>query len=100
MNTLIQRSFLNALATVEYISIVAVVMRNAEKIFEPMDNLWGPITFLMLFILSAAITGSLVLGKPVLMYLNGNKSEAVKLFLYTIGWLGLGIIVLLLVNLK
>ena len=79
-------------------------MRNAAKIFGQVDSLIDPIAVLTLFVLSAAITGSLILGKPVLMYMNGSKPEAIKLFFYTIGWLALAmiilIIVLFLINLK
>jgi len=75
-------------------------MQNAPKAFGSMNNLVGPAAFLLLFILSAAVTGSLILGKPILMYLDGKKAEALKLFLYTLGWLVLGIIILLLLNLR
>ncbi|HYE22756.1 MAG TPA: hypothetical protein VD998_04170, partial [Verrucomicrobiae bacterium] len=86
----------NALGTAAYITTVAIIMQNAERIFGDMDNTTlGPITFLMLFVLSAAVTGSLVLGRPVLMYLDGQKKEAVKLFLVTIVWLALAIVILL-----
>jgi hypothetical protein len=84
---LVKRSFLNALATAIYISGVISIMFNAERIFGEVDNILIPIAMLMLFVLSASITGGLVLGKPILMYLNGQKAEGVKLFLYTIGWL-------------
>ena len=95
MNKLVQRSFFNALGVSVYIAAVATVIRNGEKVFGQMDNVLGPITFLLLFVISAAITGSLVIGKPVLMYLDGAKREAVRLFLYTVGWLAVGMIVLL-----
>jgi hypothetical protein len=75
-------------------------MQNAEKIFGQMNNLTGPIAFLSLFVLSAAVTGSLVVGQPALTYVNGDKTGAVKLFIYTLGWLALGTIILLLVNIK
>ena len=52
-----------------------------------MDNFLGPVAFLLLFVLSAAITGALILGRPVVLYLENRKLEAVKLFLYTVGWL-------------
>jgi hypothetical protein len=99
MNKLIQRSFLNALGTVIYVSLVVAVMFNAEKIFGSEDqNITGPITFLLLFILSATVTSGLVLGKPILMYLENQKIEAVKLLIYTVGWLGLAVLLLLMLN--
>ncbi|MCX6741456.1 MAG: hypothetical protein NTY61_03610 [Candidatus Parcubacteria bacterium] len=80
-------SLLHAIGVAIYVTLVALVMQNGEKIFGQMNNLWGPAALLMLFVSSAAITGALVLGKPVLFYLDGQKSEAVKMFGYTLGWL-------------
>lgn len=63
-------------------------MPNAERLFGKFENFWGgPVIFLMLFVLSAAIVGALVLGRPILLYLDGAKSEALKFFGYTLGWL-------------
>lgn len=41
----------------------------------------------MLFVISATIMGFLVLGKPLMMYLDGFKKEALKLFYFTVAWL-------------
>lgn len=90
-------AFLNALGVVAYTALVAWIMQSMGKI-EGEPSLLGPMAFLMLFVLSAAITGSLVLGRPVLLYLDGLKAEAVRLLLYTIGWLGAITIIALLVN--
>ena len=98
MNPLVKRSFLDALATAVYVLMVVALMQNAERLFGPDENFLAPVSFLMLFILSATITGGLILGKPILMFLGGSKAEAVKLFLYTVGWLALMTVVLLLVN--
>lgn len=64
-------------------SLVALFMNNAEKIFGKSDNAITPVIALLLFILSALITGSLVLGKPLMLYLDGKKAEAVKMVFYT-----------------
>ena len=89
---------MDALATAVYVLMVVALMQNAERLFGPDENFLAPVSFLMLFILSATITGGLILGKPILMFLGGSKAEAVKLFLYTVGWLALMTVVLLLVN--
>ncbi len=90
MNKLVHRSFLNALGTVAYVAIVGTIMENAERVLGSVDNnMLAPVAFLTLFVLSAAVTASLVVGKPALMYLNGQKAEAVRLFLYTVGWLAI-----------
>jgi hypothetical protein len=43
--------------------------------------------FLLIFVFSAAISGALVLGKPILLYLENKKREAVELFVITLGWI-------------
>ena len=80
-------SLVNSLLTTIYIVAVAYVMQNGDKIFGKMDNWLGPVAFLLLFVLSAAVVGGLILGKPLRWYLNGKKTEAYTLFVYTVGWL-------------
>jgi hypothetical protein len=41
----------------------------------------------MLFVVSATIVGSLVVGRPILLFLDGKKNEALRFFGYTLGWL-------------
>jgi hypothetical protein len=94
MNNLIQRSFLNALGTVAYISLLVTGALNGEKLFGTINMPFAPMIFLTVFVLSASVTGGLVLGKPVLMYINGQKSEAIKLFIYTLCWLALALAIL------
>lgn len=98
MNKLIQRSLLNALGTIAYVGVVATLMQAGEKIFGDANQTTGPIAFLTLFVLSAGVTGGLVLGKPLLMYLDNEKTDAVKLFIYTLGWLMLAVIILFAVS--
>src|SRR6185295_17393679 len=100
MNKLMQRGFLNALGTVAYVTLVATIMHSAQKIFRPEDTVFAPMAVLTLFVLSAAVTGGLVLGKPTLMYLNDQKKDAIKLFLYTIGWLAVATVIFVLANVK
>lgn len=84
---LIKYALLNSVGVFIYVTSVATIMQNGEKIFGERENFFGPIAFLMLFVLSATVCGALVLGRPILFYLDGLKKEAVKLFGYTIGWL-------------
>lgn len=96
MKKIVWRSFLNALGTIAYVSVIATLMQNGEKIFGEMDTTTGPIAFLTMFVLSAAVTSGLVLGKPILLYLNNQKTEAIKMFIFTLCWLALAVIILLL----
>lgn len=75
---------LHALGVLVYVSAVAWVMTNGDRLFGPVETILGPISFLMLFVLSAAIVGLLVFAKPVMMYLDGAKKEAIAMLVYTI----------------
>ena len=80
-------SFFNALGILVYIVLVATMMQNGDRIFGKMDNFVSPIAFLLLFTLSACVVGGLVLGKPLMLYLDGKKKEAVGMFVQTGLWL-------------
>jgi hypothetical protein len=80
-------SFLHSLGVVVYIILVASLMEHADEWFGNMNSVLGPIAFLMLFTLSATIVGLLVFGRPVYMFLNGQKKEAVSFMLHTISFL-------------
>lgn len=92
---LILQGFLFSLGVVAYVILVVIIMFNGNSLFGAMDNFWGPLAMLLLFIVSAAITGSLVFGWPIYLFLNGMKKEAVTLALYTIGFLFLETILVL-----
>jgi len=96
----ILRSFINALGTTVYVILVALFMFNGENLFDKTDNFLMPVFMLLLFILSASITGLLVLGKPVLMYLDNLKKEAVTLLLATIGWLAIFLLIVFVILLN
>jgi len=96
---LIRSSLRNSLATSVYVVIVALIIHNAENVFGTMSNIIGPIAFLLLFVTSAAITGFLVLGQPIILYFDNQKSEAVKLFIYTAAWLFVFTVIALALNL-
>ena len=86
---LIKTAFSNSTLVFGYIVAVAWFFQLAPKIFGMQDApIWSAAAFLLLFVFSASLTGFLVLGKPILLYLDGAKSDAVKLFLYTVCFLG------------
>lgn len=82
-------SLLQAGGVFVYILFVAGILFKAKDIFPQTSQYLVPVAFLLLFVVSAAITGLLVLGRPIILYLNGAKKEGAKLFSYTIGWLAL-----------
>lgn len=67
-----------------YIVLVSFLLSNGEKLFGSDKSVLVPIAMLSLLVLSAAIMGILIFGKPIIMYLDGQKKEAVKLTIYTI----------------
>ena len=70
-------------------------MFNAESIFGRMTDFRGPLAMLLLFVFSAAVTASLVFGKPILLYLDNFKKEAFKLLLYTLAFLFIAILIVI-----
>ena len=89
-NNLIKIAFINAFGVLAYISIFAFAITHLQKWFQPKGDTWlSPVLFLSVFIVSACITGSLILLKPILLYIEGQKKEAVNLFFFTIGFLAL-----------
>lgn len=81
---LLKQALINSLGTLAYCGLVAYIMINGEELFGKISNIFGIMAFLMLFVLSAAIVGSLVLGKPIIYYLDGKKKESITLLIYTI----------------
>jgi hypothetical protein len=85
---LVKTSVISAIVAALYITVVAVLMSNMDKIFAKVDSeVIGAIAVLLLFVVSAAIMGFIVLGRPIMLYLDGLKKEALKLFYLTISWL-------------
>ncbi|MFH1769269.1 MAG: hypothetical protein ABH833_01230 [Parcubacteria group bacterium] len=78
---------LHAVAVFAYVILVSWLMFRGEEIFGAINNFWGPVAFLLLFVVSAAIVGSLIFVKPILMYLKGEKIDAVRMLVYTIVFL-------------
>ena len=84
---ILQRSLLSALGAAAYIMLVAWFMTNMETAMGSVRGFLGPVAILLLFVVSAAVTGALVLGKPVLLYMEGAKREALEFFGFTVCWL-------------
>ncbi len=88
------RSLISAVGVAAYIALLVLLMSNLEHIV-PEKNMLGPILMLIVFVISASVTGALVLGKPIMLYLDGAKKHAFTLFFWTVGWLVLFALVLL-----
>jgi len=88
-------ALIHALAVFLYTLLVSWVMMNGDTWFGQMDGMVGPSLMLLLLIISATITGFLVLGRPIMLYLDKQKKDAVKFLFCTVGWLFVIILVMM-----
>jgi hypothetical protein len=81
---LIKRGGIHGLAVFGYIVFIVWFLNNASTWFGEDDRgIVAPIIMLSIFVLSALITAFLVLGKPIMLYIDGKKKEAVRMLFYT-----------------
>ena len=85
MNKTLRYATINSFSTAVYIIIVVSLLHYFGTNFETSKTIIGPISALMLFVFSAAFTGMLVFGRPIMWYLDGKKKEALSLIFYTLG---------------
>lgn len=85
MKEIRKTAFKNASLTALYITAVGLFMfwGGSNKIGKQ-NSFLIPITFLLLFVLSAAITSFLIFGKSAQMYVDGKKKEALSLLIQTL----------------
>lgn len=85
----------NSLFTALYIAFIGSSMYFISTFKIGNDNTFlAPIAFLLLFVLSAAITSFLVFGKPAQLYIDGKKKEAISLLTSTIAYLAIFTVVI------
>jgi len=85
MNKIIKRAIIDSVGTAVYIILVVSFIFSLQIFSSKPDTIIIPIAMLLLFVCSAAITGFLVFGKPVMLYIDGKKREAISLLGYTLG---------------
>lgn len=79
--------FLQASGLVTYILIVSVFLNNVDNIFhKDTGEYMAPILMLLLFIISAVISSSLVLGRAGVLFWEKKFLEAFTLLAWTMGW--------------
>ena len=89
MKEIKKRALINSISTSLYIIAVALFMYFGTLIkIGKTNTIFVPISLLLLFVLSAAVTGFLIFGKPAQLYVDGKKKEALTLLTYTIIFLG------------
>lgn len=78
-----------ALGVAIYVSLIGLIMSSLGHTFDNSAHVQivAPLIILLLFVLSAAITGSLVLGYPIILFLEKRKAEAFSIFFETLGFM-------------
>lgn len=75
----------NSLLTALYVVAVGTFMYlGGEAKIGRSNSFFIPIAFLLLLVTSASITGYLIFGKPVQLYIDGKKKEALSLLKNTL----------------
>lgn len=87
MKQIFKQSFLSSIGAAIYIGLVATFMNYAERIIAGPDTILTGMAFLFLFVLSALVVGGLLIGKPIMLYIDGKKKEAVKTLAANAGWM-------------
>lgn len=83
-------AFFQAMGVTAYVALIITILNQLTMIFASIGEripFLGPLIILLLFVLSAAITGSIVLGYPLMLFLEKRKNDALILFCETIGFL-------------
>ena len=88
--TMTKNPIVNALTAAGYIALVASLMFYGPHIEGMGLGVFVPITFLSIFVFSAATMGFIFFYKPIELYFAGEKEKGVGLFLKTL--LSFGII--------
>lgn len=87
---LLGHSLGRALLAYAYIFCIVLFFKiSANKTFGNVPEFYGPIIMLPLLVLSASIMAILIFGKPVLLYLDNQKKDALTMLFYTVGWLAI-----------
>lgn len=96
-------AFLHATGTVAYIVLIALFLSSAKRVFDrdaSNETMMIPVIMLLLLVISAAITGFAVFGKPVMLYIDGKKRESLLMLAQTIGFLIMFAVIVVLLILR
>ena len=88
--------YLNALLAAAYIVFIVLVMNtfvDNPALENSKSSILIPMAMLSLFVLSAAVMGFLFVYKPLTLYLDDKKHEAVLFFAKTLGVFAICVII-------
>ncbi len=90
---------INALAGLLYVVLVASLMFFTSGLDNKVPSIFIPITVLSLFVFSAGLMSYLFVYQPLQLFLEGEKKQAVDLFLKTLAAFAVSAAALVLVGL-
>ncbi|MFH1183030.1 MAG: hypothetical protein V1690_02080 [Candidatus Moraniibacteriota bacterium] len=72
-----------------YVMLVALFMQSLQSWFgsQKDDPILSPMIFLLVFIISALVSASIMLAYPAILFFRGKRKTAMKIVLQSIGWL-------------
>ncbi len=79
-----KKPFVHALVAALYIIVIVTVIFALEGRFPEEDTIFAPMAMLSLLTLSVAFTGYVFVSWPLMLYVEGKKTEAVSFFLKTV----------------
>ena len=93
--------FIQASGLTIYVGLFAVAVERMQawlQVNQPIFSspVLGIMLFLMLFVISALISGSLILGYPAVLFFGGKKAEALLVLLWSVVWLAVYLIIVML----
>ena len=83
----LKKGFVYSFSIVAYVILIASILQSSNSLFGQSSDVLAPIAMLLLFVVSAAIVGSLMFGEPIYLLINGDKKESLMLGAYTGGFL-------------
>lgn len=84
---IILRSFIHAVGVTVYTAGVAWLIFSLQHTFKAPSQILIALFMFLLLIISATITGFLVIAKPAQIYFAGDKRDALMMLFCTIVWL-------------
>lgn len=97
MSKLTKSALFNSLGVAAYIVAVSLLMQNGQSLFGNGNQFTSSVGVLAVVVLSAAVVGTLIFLKPVMLYLDGLKKESITLLTYTIGFFAVYTLIYLLI---
>ena len=82
---ILKQGMLHAALAMGYIVLVVSILSLTQSVGQHIPVMFLPMLVLSLLVVSAGTMASLVFGKPIMMYIDGKKREAVLLVFSTIG---------------